>query len=54
MLVFLALVALSPVLKTLTEATSSDTIWAISASLFFLHTILADYTTPSPQEKKER
>ncbi|KAH9946630.1 phosphatidylinositol N-acetylglucosaminyltransferase [Amylocystis lapponica] len=35
-LVFLALLSLSPVLRTLTAATSSDSIWALSAS-FRLH-----------------
>jgi len=53
-LVFLALLALSPVLRTLTEATASDSIWALAAFLFLLHTLLADYTSPSPQETKER
>lgn len=53
-LVFMALLALAPVLKTLTEATSSDSIWALSFSLFGLHTLLADYTAPSPHESRER
>lgn len=44
-LVFLALLALSPVLRTLTAATSSDSIWALSASLFILNALLADYTS---------
>ncbi|OCH96175.1 phosphatidylinositol N-acetylglucosaminyltransferase [Obba rivulosa] len=43
-LVFLALMSLSPVLKTLTAATSSDSIWALSAFLFILNVLLADYT----------
>lgn len=43
-LVFLALLSLSPVLRTLTAATSSDSIWALSACLFGLNTLLADYT----------
>ncbi|KIM85224.1 hypothetical protein PILCRDRAFT_96385 [Piloderma croceum F 1598] len=43
-LVFLALMALSPVLKTLTAATSSDSIWALSAFLFMLNALLADYS----------
>ncbi|KZT02733.1 phosphatidylinositol N-acetylglucosaminyltransferase [Laetiporus sulphureus 93-53] len=43
-LVFLALMALSPVLRTLTAATSSDSIWALSAGLFVLSALLADYT----------
>jgi len=36
---------LSPVLRTLTAATSSDSIWALSAALFILNSLLADYTT---------
>ncbi|KII94361.1 hypothetical protein PLICRDRAFT_99714 [Plicaturopsis crispa FD-325 SS-3] len=44
-LVFLALMSLSPVLKTLTAATSSDSIWALSACLFVLNALLADYNT---------
>ncbi|KAF8509822.1 phosphatidylinositol N-acetylglucosaminyltransferase [Gautieria morchelliformis] len=43
LLVFLALIALSPVLRTLTAATSSDSIWALSACLFILNALLADY-----------
>ncbi|KAF9013492.1 phosphatidylinositol N-acetylglucosaminyltransferase [Cyathus striatus] len=44
-LIFLALVSLSPVLRTLTAATSSDSIWALSAVLFALNAILADYSS---------
>jgi len=43
--VFLALLSLSPVLKTVTAATSSDTIWALSACLFILNALLADYSS---------
>ncbi|KAI0361638.1 phosphatidylinositol N-acetylglucosaminyltransferase [Trametes cingulata] len=54
-LVFLALMSLSPVLKTLTAATSSDSIWALSASLFILNALLADYTALRPQShRRER
>ncbi|KIM32996.1 hypothetical protein M408DRAFT_14560 [Serendipita vermifera MAFF 305830] len=53
-LVFLALLSLAPVLKTLTEATSSDSIWALAFFLFTLHTLLADYTAPRLQESRER
>ncbi|EJD03912.1 phosphatidylinositol N-acetylglucosaminyltransferase [Fomitiporia mediterranea MF3/22] len=42
-LVFLALLALSPVLRTLTASTSSDSIWALTACLFILNILLADY-----------
>jgi len=43
-LIFLALMSLSPVLRTLTAATSSDSIWALSAILFILNLLLADYS----------
>ncbi|KAH8120374.1 phosphatidylinositol N-acetylglucosaminyltransferase [Phellopilus nigrolimitatus] len=42
-LVFLALMALSPVLRTLSASTSSDSIWALTACLFVLNVLLADY-----------
>jgi len=48
LLVFLALMGLSPVLRTLTAATSSDSIWALSACLFLLNALLADYSTLKP------
>ncbi|KAF9044706.1 phosphatidylinositol N-acetylglucosaminyltransferase [Hymenopellis radicata] len=47
-LIFLSLMSLSPVLKTLTAATSSDSIWALSACLFILHALLADYGSTAP------
>ncbi|KZT74637.1 phosphatidylinositol N-acetylglucosaminyltransferase [Daedalea quercina L-15889] len=54
-LVFLALMSVSPVLRTLTAATSSDSIWALSACLFVLNTLLADYTTmPLDAHLRER
>lgn len=43
-MVFLTLIAISPVLRTLTAATSSDSIWALSSILFILNILLADYT----------
>ncbi|KAF7306939.1 Phosphatidylinositol N-acetylglucosaminyltransferase [Mycena indigotica] len=46
-LIFLALMSLSPVLRTLTAATSSDSIWALSAILFALNALLADYSATS-------
>ena len=42
-LLFLALLSLSPVLRTLSASTSSDSIWALSACLFILNVLLADY-----------
>ena len=47
-LVLLALMGLAPVLRTLTAATSSDSIWALSACLFLLNTVLADYSCMRP------
>lgn len=54
-LVFLALMSLAPVLRTLTAATSSDSIWALSAILFFLNILLADYSVmPTNEHGQER
>ncbi|KAH9835568.1 phosphatidylinositol N-acetylglucosaminyltransferase [Rhodofomes roseus] len=54
-LVFLALMSVSPVLRTLTAATSSDSIWALSACLFILNALLADYTAlPLDTHLRER
>ncbi|KAI0732381.1 phosphatidylinositol N-acetylglucosaminyltransferase [Fomitopsis betulina] len=54
-LVFLALMSVSPVLQTLSAATSSDSIWAISACLFILNALLADYTAmPLDTHLRER
>ncbi|KAG9121043.1 hypothetical protein FRC07_003168 [Ceratobasidium sp. 392] len=47
-LVFLALASLAPVLRTLTAATSDDSIWALAAILFGLHALLADFS-PEPR-----
>lgn len=44
-LVFLSLIGLSPILRTLTAATSSDSIWALSACLLILNVLLADYSS---------
>lgn len=43
-MMFLALMSLSPVLRTLSAATSSDSIWALAAILFILNALLANYT----------
>jgi len=48
-LAFLALLSLSPVMKTLTASTSSDSIWAIAACLFILNALIADYSSPRPE-----
>ncbi|GBE77900.1 phosphatidylinositol N-acetylglucosaminyltransferase [Sparassis latifolia] len=50
-LTFLALMSLSPVLRTLTAATSSDSIWALSAGLFVLNALLADYTALKHEDR---
>lgn len=38
------LLLLSPILQTLSKATTSDSIWPLAGSLFFLNAILADYS----------
>lgn len=48
-ILLLLLYALSPVLRTLTEATTSDTIYPLSFSLFALHICLADNTLRAPE-----
>ncbi|KAG2016123.1 pig-C [Coprinopsis cinerea AmutBmut pab1-1] len=54
-MIFLSLVSLSPVLRTLSAATSSDSIWALAAVLFLLNTLLSDYTwTTVPGELRGR
>ena len=47
-LAFLTLLSLSPVMKTLTASTSSDSIWALAACLFILNALIADYSSPRP------
>lgn len=44
----LILLALSPVLRTLTEATTDDSIWALSSILLFINWSLADYSDVNP------
>ncbi|CAD6910510.1 unnamed protein product [Tilletia controversa] len=44
-LLSLVLLALSPVLRTLTEATTSDSIWALSVGMFAVSAALADYSS---------
>ncbi|KAI0260636.1 phosphatidylinositol N-acetylglucosaminyltransferase [Gloeopeniophorella convolvens] len=52
LLLFLALMALAPILRTLTAPTSADSIWALATALFLVHASLADYSyTPSPQQR---
>jgi len=40
-----SLLGLSPILRTLTEHTSSDTVWALTSILFFANLLLHDYTS---------
>lgn len=60
-LIFFTLLGLSPVLKSLTESTASDSIWALSVGLFCAEIIAHDYSSaswknikfaPSPQNYK--
>lgn len=54
-MIFLSLVSLSPVLRTLSAAVSSDSIWALAALLFMLNALLSDYTsTKIPGELRGR
>lgn len=48
-LAFLTLLSLSPVMKTLTASTSSDSIWALAACLFIFNALIADYSAPRPE-----
>lgn len=41
----LILALLSPVLGTLTSATTSDSIWPLAGGLFFVHLLLSDFST---------
>ncbi len=45
-----ALLGLSPLLMTLTSSYSSDTIWALTFSLFVVHVVFHDYTKRDPVE----
>jgi len=52
-MMFLVLMSLSPVLRTLTAATSSDSIWALASILFGLNALLADYTATKTKDTHE-
>lgn len=47
----LILVLLSPILKTLTHATTSDTITSLTTTLFAINALLADYRTPKASDQ---
>ncbi|CAO3694992.1 unnamed protein product [Rhizopus microsporus] len=42
---FITLLGLSPILKTLTEKISDDTIWALTVICFLIHVLFHDYST---------
>ncbi|WVW79707.1 hypothetical protein I302_101677 [Kwoniella bestiolae CBS 10118] len=50
----LLLSLLSPVLGTLTSATTSDSIWPLAGGLGFVHLLLADFRTGEDQRVKRR
>jgi phosphatidylinositol glycan class C protein len=54
LLIFLALIALSPILRTLTAPTSADSISALTAALFLMHAVLADYSYTAAPVQRER
>lgn len=45
MLIYAALLGLSPILKSLTRSTTSDSIWALAAGLLALNVACFDYAT---------
>ncbi|KAK6413721.1 glycosylphosphatidylinositol anchor biosynthesis [Oleoguttula sp. CCFEE 5521] len=47
-LIYFSLLGLSPLLKSLTLSTSSDSIWALAAWLITLNVFTFDYSSPSP------
>jgi phosphatidylinositol glycan class C protein len=54
LLVFLALIALAPILRTLTAPTSADSISALTTALFLVHAALADYSYAASPVRRER
>ena len=48
LLIYFTLLGLSPILKSLTRSTSSDSIWAMSFLLFTLNIFFFDYGSPAP------
>ena len=54
LLVFLALIALAPILRTLTAPTSTDSISALTTALFLVHAALADYSYAVYPARRER
>jgi phosphatidylinositol glycan class C protein len=54
LLIFLALIALAPILRTLTAPTSADSISALTMALFLVHAVLADYSYAASLARRER
>lgn len=48
LLIYFTLLGLSPILKSLTRSTSSDSIWAMSFLLFTINIFFFDYGSPAP------
>lgn len=48
LLIYFTLLGLSPILKSLTKSTSSDSIWAMSFLLFAINIFFFDYSTSAP------
>lgn len=48
MLLCLVLYALSPLMRTMTASTTSDSIWGLAGGLFALHLAAAEYRLPGP------
>ncbi|KAG0646710.1 Phosphatidylinositol N-acetylglucosaminyltransferase GPI2 subunit [Hyphodiscus hymeniophilus] len=48
LLIYFTLLGLSPILKSLTLSTSSDSIWAMSFMLFAINIFFFDYGSPAP------
>ncbi|KAH9977518.1 phosphatidylinositol N-acetylglucosaminyltransferase subunit C [Russula compacta] len=54
LLIFLALIALAPIIRTLTAPTSADSITALTTALFLVHAALADYSYAASPVQRER
>ena len=48
LLIYFTLLGLSPILKSLTRSTSSDSIWTMSLILFSINIFFFDYGSPAP------
>lgn len=48
LLIYFTLLGLAPILKSLTQSTSEDSIWAMSFLLFTINIFFFDYSTPTP------